>query len=79
MADNVFHLLVGIGLLALSFLNVRYELARRGVRRLRWPGSFPDGEFARVFYGSLLSVFALIVGLAWTVFPLISLVNLFGR
>jgi hypothetical protein len=57
---------------------VRYELARRWVKRLGWLGSFPDTKFARVFYGSVASVFALAIGLAWTLLPLMSVIHRLG-
>ena len=79
MAKDVLYLLVGIGLLAFSFLNVRHDLARNWVKRLGWLGSFPETKVARVFYGSVLSVFALVIGLAWTLNPLVSLLHNFGR
>jgi hypothetical protein len=66
VAEDVPYLLVGIGLVAFSFLNVRYELTRRWIKRLGSLGSFPDTKFARVFYGSIASVFALVIGLGWT-------------
>jgi hypothetical protein len=65
VAEDVFYLLAGIGLVAFSFLNVRHELTRRWVKRLGWLGSFPDTKFARVFYGGVASVFALVIGLIW--------------
>lgn len=65
MAEDVLHLLVGLGLVAFSFVNVRYELARRWVKGLGWLGSFPNTKVARVFYGSVTSVFALVIGLVW--------------
>jgi hypothetical protein len=79
VAEDLLSLLVGMVLLAFSFLNVRYELARRWVKRLGWLGSFPDTKVARVFYGSVASVFALLIGLAWTILPLMSLIDRLGH
>jgi hypothetical protein len=70
VAEDVLIVLAGIGLVAFSFLNVRYELARRWVKRLGWLGGFPDTKLARVFYGSVTSVFALVIGLIWTSFAM---------
>jgi hypothetical protein len=70
MLENLLSVLVGIGLVAFSFLNVRYDLARHWVKQLGWLGSFPDTKFARVFYGSIASVFALVIGLMWILLPL---------
>jgi hypothetical protein len=79
VAEDVLSLLVGIGLVAFSFLNVRYELARRWVKRLGWLGGFPDTKLARVLYGSVTSVFALVIGLIWTSVAMNLLVHHGGR
>jgi len=65
MAENVFILLAGIGLVGFSFLNVRYQLVRDWVKRLGLLRSFPDTKVGRVFYGGVFSFFALVIGLVW--------------
>jgi len=80
IAEDVVDLLVGIELVVFSFLNVRYELARRWLKGLGWLGQPPfalptDSKFGRLYYGSITSVFALMVGLGWTIGPLFELMR----
>jgi len=84
IAADGLYLLVGLGLLVFTFLNVRYELARRLVKRLGWLGQppfslNPDSKFGRVYYGSVISVFTLVIGLGWTIIPLLVLLHHLGR
>ena len=84
VAEHMVDLLVGIELVVFSFLNVRYEITRRWLRGLGWLGQPPfslptESKFGRLFYGSITSVFALVVGLGWTIGPLIGLMRDFSR
>jgi hypothetical protein len=84
IAEHVADLLLGVELVVFSFLNARYELLRRWVKRLGWLGQPPfsldtDSKFGRVYYGSVASVFALVVGLGWTLGPLMLLIRDFSR
>jgi hypothetical protein len=84
IAEHVVYLLVGIGLVVFSFLNAHFELLRRLLKRLGWLGQPPfslptDSKFGRVYYGSITSVFALVVGLAWTLLPLMWLMRDLGH
>ena len=80
IAEHVVDLVVGIELVVFSFLNVRYELTRRWLKGLGWLGQPPfslptDSKFGRLYYGSIMSVFALMVGLGWTIGPLVALMG----
>jgi hypothetical protein len=84
IAEDVVDLLVGIELVVFSFLNVRYELTRRWLKGLGWLGQPPfslptDSKFGRLYYGPFASAFALVVGLGWTIGPLLALVGDFRR
>jgi hypothetical protein len=64
--------------------DAQYELLRRWVKRLGWLGQLPfsldtDSKFGRVYYGSVASVFALVVGLGWTLLPLMLLIRDFSH
>lgn len=80
IVEHVVDLLVGIELVVFSFLNVRYELTRSWLKSLGWLGQPPfalptDSKFGRLYYGSLTSAFALVVGLGWTIGPLHALMG----
>lgn len=80
IAEHAVDLLVGIELVVFSFVNARYELLRRWLKGLGWLGQPPfalptDSKFGRLYYGSLTSAFALVVGLGWTIGPLLALMG----
>ncbi len=84
IAEHVADLLLGVELVVFSLLNAQYELVRRWVKRLGWLGQLPfsldtDSKFGRVYYGSIASVFALVVGLGWTLLPLMLLIRDFSH
>jgi hypothetical protein len=84
VVEHVADLLLGLELVVFSFLNARYELLRSWVKRLGWLGQPPfsldtNSKFGRVYYGSIASVFALVVGLGWTLLPLMLLIRDFRR
>jgi hypothetical protein len=84
IAEHAVDLLVGVELVVFSFLNARYELTRRWLKGLGWLGKPPfalptDSKIGRLYYGSITSVFALIVGLGWTIGPLLVLMGDFRR
>jgi len=84
IAEHVADLLLGVELVVFSLLNAQYELVRRWVKRLGWLGQLPfsldtDSKFGRVYYGSVASVFALVVGLGWTLLPLMLLIRDFSH
>jgi hypothetical protein len=80
IAEHIADLLLGVELIVFSLLNARYELVRRWLKGLGWLGRPPfslptESKFGRVYYGSVTSVFALAVGLAWTFLPLMLLIH----
>jgi DNA-binding transcriptional LysR family regulator len=75
IAEHVADFLLGVELVVFSFLNARYELLRRWVKRLGWLGQPPFS----LDTDSVASVFALVVGLGWTLGPLMLLIRDFSR
>ncbi len=84
IGEHAADFLLGVELVVFSFLNARYELLRRWIKRLGWLGQLPlsldtDSKFGRVYYGSVASLFALVVGLGWTLLPLMLLIRDFSQ